>query len=195
MTQAEAAYKTSLAEVDDSNDLVMQELSIALAGARTLADDPRLAPTAGAVVSAGERALAGARGIVTGLSTQERTPVGEAVEAAVRSAARGRCLSFDAEGTADRHADPQTSDALIHIGREAVTNAVKHGRADSIQVMLDHADEWRLVIRDDGLGFAPEDCPHGFGLGSMRRCAVGLGGSVSVWSRPGAGTTVEARLP
>lgn len=180
----------------DVHDLVMQELSMALAGARTLADDPQLAPTAGAVVTAGERALAGARGIVMGLSERDRAPLSETVRSAVLEAARGRRLSFDTRGEANHaHADRETSDALVHIGREAVTNAIKHGRASSIEVVLDRAEEWQLTVRDDGLGFAPRIGRRGFGLGSMRRCAAALGGVVSISSRPGSGTTVEARLP
>ena len=180
----------------DVHDLVMQELSMALAGARTLADDPALAPTAGAVVRAGERALSGARDIVSGLSGRESALVAETVHAAVQTAVRGAQLSFDAGQVAgESRADACTADALVHVGREAVTNAVKHGGAASIEVVLRHQDEWGLTVRDDGCGFTPGEKPRGFGLQSMRECAYALGGSLSVSSAPGAGTTVEVRLP
>jgi signal transduction histidine kinase len=180
----------------DVHDLVMQELSMALASARTLADDPALAPTAGAVVSAGERALAGARGIVSGLSGRESALVAETVQAAVQTAVRGTRLSFDAaQVPGELRADACTSDALVHVSREAVTNAVKHGGANSIEVVLRHEDEWGLTVRDDGCGFVPGEQPLGFGLQSMHECAAALGGSLLVSSTPGAGTTVEMRLP
>ena len=51
----------------DVHDLIMQDLSLALATARTLADDPASASQASIVVAAGERALAGARDVVDGL--------------------------------------------------------------------------------------------------------------------------------
>ena len=87
----------------------------------------------------------------------------------------------------------------MHIAREAVTNAVKHARPNAIEVVLEHAGQWRLTVRDDGHGFdeAPAANPAvgGFGLVSMRESAHALGGAVHIGSLTGAGTTVEAVLP
>lgn len=180
----------------DVHDLIMQDLALALATARALADDPVRAPLASAVVAAGERALAGARHIVGGLAGMDRQPIVEALEASVRTAARHTPLSFDAAGVpAGEQPDQPTLDALVHIGREAVANAVKHAAPLAIGVALEHADEWRLLVRDDGCGFDASDTGGGFGLGSMMRHAHALGGSLRVSSAAGAGTTVEAILP
>jgi signal transduction histidine kinase len=181
----------------DVHDLVMQDLAFALATARVLADEPVRASQASAVVAAGERALAGARHVVGGLVAQNRTPVVQAVAAGVRTAARNTPLSFDASGVAaGAQPDQPTRDALIHIAREAVTNAVKHASATAIEVTLERADEWRLRIRDDGHGFdALAGGDGGFGLQSMSRHAQALGGSLRVTSAPERGTTVEAVLP
>ena len=84
----------------DVHDLIMQDLSFALATARTLAADPSCAPQASVVVAAGERALAGARDVIGGLVGHDREPVVEAVEAVVLTAARGVPLGFDAAGVA-----------------------------------------------------------------------------------------------
>ena len=70
----------------------------------------------------------------------------------------------------------QTFSTIVHIAREAVTNAVKHGRPDAIEVVLEYPEEWRLRIRDDGRGFDAERARRGFGLRSMRRQAHALGG-------------------
>jgi len=178
------------------HDLVMQDLAFALATARMLADDASAPPHASAVVAAGERALAGARQIVAGLVVQEREPVVDAVQASARSAARHVSLSFDADGIPpDARADTATLDALVHIGREAVTNAVKHADPLSIEVVLEYGDEWLLRVRDDGRGVDPNGCEDGFGMVSMRRHAHELGGSLIVSGLPNVGTTVEARLP
>ncbi len=181
----------------DVHDLVMQDLALALATARTLVDDPSCASRASVVVAAGERALAGAREMVDGLTAQDRKPVVEAVRDSVRMAARGAPLSFDADGVpAQDQPDQPTLDTLVHIAREAVTNAIKHAGPVAVEVVLERTEEWRLRVRDDGRGFDAAGAGEGFGLQSMRRHAHALGGSLRVASVPGGGgTTVEAVLP
>ena len=167
----------------DVHDLIMQDLALALATARTLTDC--LVPVAAGErrVAAGERALAGARYIVGDLAAEDRKLVIEAVEAGVRVAARHVPLSFNADGVpVGMQPDQPTLDALVHIGREAVTNAIKHAEPTAVEVVLEYADEWRLQVRDDGRGFDATDAGWGFGLESMTRHAHALGGSLRVTS-------------
>ncbi len=178
------------------HDLVMQDISFALARARTIAADPRLASRhADDAVAAGERALAGARAIVESLAGRERVPVLELFESGVRAAARNTPVSIELPAGPGVEPDQQTSDALVHIGREAVTNAVKHGAPSRVAVSLAHDDEWRLTVSDDGSGFEPQSIEAGFGLNSLRRSAEALGGSLSIATSPGHGTRIEVSLP
>jgi signal transduction histidine kinase len=188
----------------DVHDLIMQDLSFALSNARTLVDDPAGAPQASTVVLAGERALAGARNVISGLTEKSSQPIVEAIEASVRMAARHTPLSFfDATGArTSATPDLPTRQALVHIAREAVTNAVKHAGASSIEVVIAHPDEWRLTVRDDGRGLDPAHGsdgvalgPDNFGLASMHRHARALGGTLRVDRADGGGTIVEASLP
>ncbi len=183
----------------DVHDLIMQDLSFALANARTLVDDPARALQASTIVSASERALAGARGVVSGLTEHSSQPITEAVEASVRAAARKTPLTFHAVSTpaTTMQPDEPTCDALVHIAREAVTNAVKHARPGAIEVRLEHGDEWHLRVHDDGQGFDASGNTNreGFGLTSMRRHAEKLGGALCVHSGIEHGTTVEVSLP
>ena len=177
------------------HDLVMQDLAFALASARGLAEDPAHALHASAVVAAGERALTGARDIVGALLGRDRTPVVQAVRDSAQTAARHVPLSFDAGGVpAADQPDQATLDTLVHVAREAVTNAVKHASPGAIEVVLEHEDEWRLLVRDDGCGFDASAVEGGFGLESMVRQARWLGGALLVRSAP-AGTIVEVVLP
>lgn len=194
---ADALAKERRRIAADVHDLIMQDLALALASARALTDDRTpAAPLASTVVAAGERALAGARHIVGGLAARDYEPVVEAVETSVCMAARHVPFSFDASGVPlDSQPDRVTLDALVHIGREAVTNAVKHAAASAVEVVLEHGEEWRLCVRDDGRGFSASDPVDGFGMESMRQHAHALGGSLRVRSAAGAGTTVEALLP
>jgi signal transduction histidine kinase len=184
----------------DVHDLIMQDLSLALAGARALADDPACTQQASMVVSAGERALAGARQLLSELAEHDTRPIAEAVEASVRAAARHTPLAFHAEQVpSSAPLDAPTRHALVHIAREAVTNAVKHARPNAIEVVLEHAGQWRLTVRDDGRGLdealTAAPATGGFGLLSMRQSAHALGGAVHVGRGSGGGTTVEAVLP
>lgn len=104
--------------------------------------------------------------------------------------------------TGDRRRLPSTvEENLLRIGREALTNAVKHAQAQTIDVDLNfEAHRVLLSVRDDGCGFDP-DHQHslgnsGFGLISMRERAEAIGAKLNVDSKPGNGTlvTVEASV-
>ena len=89
-------------------------------------------------------------------------------------------------------------EALVRIASEAVRNAVRHGGAEQIDVVL-RAEPLCLSITDDGRGFAPgEKARHvagGFGMTSMRERARAIGAEFSVTSFPGEGTTVQVTRP
>jgi signal transduction histidine kinase len=178
------------------HDLVMQDLSLALANARSLADDPAETARASLVVSAGERALAGARVVVSSLTEPDCEPIARAIEASVQAAARGARLKFDAGGVpGSAWPDRQTRAALVHVAREAVTNASKHAGTSAIEVSVQYDGSWRLTVRDEGAGFDSARTGNGFGLRSMRAHVQALGGSLHVRSANAEGTTVEAVLP
>jgi len=89
---------------------------------------------------------------------------------------------------------------LLRIGQEAVTNAVKHSGADWTKIELEFGAQTVILdIRDNGKGFAPENCagPNDghFGLLGMSERAKRLGGQISITSAPGKGTTIRVELP
>src|SRR5262249_11757566 len=91
-------------------------------------------------------------------------------------------------------------DQLLRIGQEAVANAVRHGRARHVAIDVRFAAGGVLLrAEDDGRGFsagerARQEAGH-YGLRGMRERAGRLRGSLSVDSRPGAGTRVRAEIP
>lgn len=89
-----------------------------------------------------------------------------------------------------------TQEELLRILREAVTNAVRHGRADAIDVELTKGERLRLRVRDDGTGFdgAAGGPPRGFGLVSMKERSHLLGADLQIRSWPGQGVEVEVVL-
>ncbi len=91
---------------------------------------------------------------------------------------------------------------LYRVAQEAMANAIKHARASNVWVSVTSEDGTaRLVVRDDGVGFEPQQgtaelvrAGH-YGLASMRERVEMAGGSLAIASRPGEGTTLEAVLP
>jgi signal transduction histidine kinase len=107
----------------------------------------------------------------------------------------GLSCRFDLEQQAA--AEPEIAIALFRIVQEALNNAVKHARASAIDVGLS-ADEqgWTLRLVDNGVGIANFEADHmSHGLAGMRQRALTLGGTLQIETRPGAGTTIEARIP
>jgi signal transduction histidine kinase len=91
--------------------------------------------------------------------------------------------------------EPDVEAAAYYCAVEALQNAAKHSRATRIDLELCAlADELLLRITDDGRGL-PAGPSAGTGLASMQQRAASVNGAVTVRSRPGAGTTVEATLP
>ena len=85
------------------------------------------------------------------------------------------------------------------VAQEAMNNAGRHANAQRIDVSLGDAGPAavRLQISDDGCGFsvpAPEGS-SGLGLSGMRERALLVGGTLTIDSRPGMGTTVILELP
>jgi signal transduction histidine kinase len=89
----------------------------------------------------------------------------------------------------------------IAILSEALTNIGRHAHAQSVSVRLaaEHG-EVVLTVSDDGTGFRLEELPFfaragHYGLVGLHERAQRVGGTVTVVSEPGSGTTVTIRLP
>jgi signal transduction histidine kinase len=91
---------------------------------------------------------------------------------------------------------------LLLVAQEALHNAVHHAGARQIEVVATGdtaAGSIDLTVRDDGRGFTPgsqlgPDQGH-FGLSGMRERIERLGGTFTIDSQPGSGTTVRAVVP
>jgi signal transduction histidine kinase len=92
--------------------------------------------------------------------------------------------------------DPATSTHLFRIAQEAISNAIKHGRAHTVSIRLFlQGEELNLVIRDDGEGFR-EPSPEGQGMGLhiMRHRAAMIGANLIIERQtPGTAVTCKVR--
>ena len=87
---------------------------------------------------------------------------------------------------------------VFRIVQESLANVAKHAKAARVEVAITrNGKEVKLSIRDDGVGFSPQDPrkPDSYGLLGLRERASLLGGTASVTSAPDAGTRIEVRLP
>lgn len=86
---------------------------------------------------------------------------------------------------------------LFRVLQEALTNIMRHAAAHSVEIRLSReAGALQLCIADDGVGFDPGRTRSGsFGLVGMRERVAMFGGSLTLDSSPGQGTTLCVRVP
>lgn len=120
-----------------------------------------------------------------------------ALEALVRRQTPEGGLRLELEmDLGDTGADTPVAIACYRIVQEALTNVVKHARAQTARVCVTRrADRLDVVVSDDGVGLDPGRIGHGLGLEGMRRRADVLGGSVELRPRSGGGAELLATLP
>lgn len=96
-----------------------------------------------------------------------------------------------------RDLDETSAAHLYRIAQEAITNAVKHGHAKSIEIVCQRAPGCvRLSISDDGCGMADTGAEsRGMGLHIMRYRARAIGGELAVVNRAEGGTVVQCSYP
>ena len=91
---------------------------------------------------------------------------------------------------------------LYRVLQEAMTNIAKHAHAERISVVLEaEAGEVRLIVEDDGIGFAEASgtaslrAMSGFGLIGVRERLALVGGSLMIEPASGHGTALFCRIP
>jgi signal transduction histidine kinase len=158
------------------------------------------------ISGASSQAIEEVRQITHGLRPYQLDRLGltQAIRASISRASANSPISFatrvkDIDGLFDKEAE-------IHVDRivqEAVTNVVKHSAAtEAAVVIMKRSAAVLLSIRDNGHGFdtakpSPQPRDLGYGLTGITERVRILGGTLTIDSRPGGGTsvTVEAPLP
>jgi two-component system, NarL family, sensor histidine kinase LiaS len=88
-------------------------------------------------------------------------------------------------------------DHLFRIVQEALSNTLRHSKATTMEIKLQHPpDAIRLTVRDNGIGFDMDNQKHAsYGLVSMRERVNEVGGSINIVTAPDKGTRIEIRVP
>ena len=128
----------------------------------------------------------------------EEATFADALRAIITNTTAGTSLRADFQLKGEpRELQPAVEENLLHIGQEALSNALKHARATKFQARLSFdSDAVRLELRDNGKGFVA-GCANGGGIGliGMRERADQIGGEFSLDSAPEAGTRIEVTAP
>ncbi|HEY9522488.1 MAG TPA: ATP-binding protein [Thermopolyspora sp.] len=83
---------------------------------------------------------------------------------------------------------------VFHAIREAFANVERHSHARTVSVALTVGRAGlRLTVSDDGTGFPPGTSGHG--LVAMRASFAEVGGTLTINSVPGEGTTISGVVP
>ena len=168
---------------------------LAAAGHDALAAD---AERAGELIG---QALSQARAIARGLSPIDVEPTGLMTAlaglAGDAEAAHGLSATFTYDAPALVRSRENAAD-LYRIAQEALSNAARHAKAETVRIAIAHRDEGVVLsVRDDGRGIAPDalDGGRGLGLRSMRARAERLGGTLAIEPAEGGGTRVSVTFP
>jgi len=88
-------------------------------------------------------------------------------------------------------------DHLFRIVQEALSNTLRHSRADKLEIRLQRRNDYvRLYIRDNGVGFDLDvKKAASYGILSMQERVNEIGGSINIISAPGMGTRIDIRVP
>jgi two-component system sensor histidine kinase UhpB len=106
-------------------------------------------------------------------------------------------------GQVARSYGERTDLAIYRCIQEAITNAIRHGKAENIHVDLDQVQlangtvktkKVRLTITDDGSGIPPHKS-KGFGLATMTERVRSVGGTCTITAGASKGTTIRVEIP
>ena len=146
-----------------------------------------------------EEAIVLARGMAKGLYPVEMRADGLMQALEEFAAATSELFSINCRFVCHSPVLMQDSPTAIHlyrIAQEGVSNAIKHGRASEVTILLEEAEnELRLVISDNGQGMAPASKDKGMGLRIMADRAKMVGGSFQVGPAPSQGIELICLVP
>jgi signal transduction histidine kinase len=204
LAAAEAERQRWARELHDDTLQSLSALRVGLSTAKRSGQPHTLERAVAGAIEHLEESITNLRALITDLrpaSLDELGP-GAAVHALAERARRHGIevdVSIDLayeEGRAPLRHAPELETALYRIVQEALTNAVKHGKARRAVVEI-HEQDGRVLlkVRDDGEGFDPHARTSGFGLLGMYERVQLLDGTLKIGSSPSRGTTITANFP
>ncbi|HWT24879.1 MAG TPA: ATP-binding protein [Solirubrobacteraceae bacterium] len=187
------------------HDGVVQDLaglSLTLAAAAERTHDPELVPVLSGAASSTRQSIRQMRSLLVDIYPANLHSAG--LQPALGDllaplAARG--LSTHAAIDPGLAAAPEVEQLVFRTAQEALRNVLRHADASAVDLHATVSDgTLSLVVADDGRGFAPDAVRRAraaghFGLALLEDRASGVGGRLTIDTRPGHGTRVALEVP
>lgn len=183
----------------DLHDTVIQEIFASGLGLQALLsqiDDEAVTERVESVIGRLDGSISRLRNVIFDL----RRSVGEgrlapALHEVIQAASAdlGFLAELEIEGDL-RRVPARIEEHLVPTLREALTNAAKHAKADSVVIRLAVGEDIELTVTDDGHGIHAHQ-GRGFGLGNMEDRAMTLGGTCKLVEGPDGGMALVWRVP
>lgn len=145
-------------------------------------------------LQASELLLNDVRKCVVGIKTDTKSSISARIQDFICNYNSGNsCIEFTEMGE-EKSYHGFASDTIFSVVREAVTNSIRHGNANKIEVILKFSENCiRLYIIDDGTGC--DKIVPDFGLKGMKEKINSIGGNIEFSSLPDNGFSVKAYIP
>ena len=182
--------------IHDGAQQQLVALGVQLGLARRLAerDTPALAETFERLQAQTTDALENLRDLARGIYPPLLADQG--LVAALDAQARKAPVSVEVRGEGIGRYEQEAEAAIYFCVLEALQNVAKYANASSATLRLTQADgRLGFEVADDGAGFDPDRTPLGSGLQGMKDRLEAVGGSLTVTSSVGAGSTVGGSIP
>lgn len=184
----------------DLHDSVIQDLFAVGLGLQTLSarvDDSDVSSLLDESIDTLDASVNALRRYIFELKDTTRTSAGLDEKLQDLVARMGSAYPANVTLTLDDVDSGRGDDEIVLIVTEALSNALRHSRAENVEVAaIRDGDKLTLRIDDDGVGFDPSQASKlGMGIASMRTRARGLGGWTRIEPRPDGGTSVVVWVP
>jgi len=155
---------------------------------------PKSAMLLGQLVTSTNSALETLAGLAAGVYPPRLAADG--LVAALSEQAGRAAVRIEVQATGVGRYRAEVEAAVYFAVLEALQNVSKYASADSVRVRLAHeAGRLSFEVTDDGSGFDTTEMSHGTGLQGIADRLDTVGGSVTIVSEPGVGTTVSGSIP
>ena len=155
---------------------------------------PKTAMLLGQLVSATDSALDTLAGLAAGVYPPRLAAAG--LFAALTEQAGRAAVRVEVNATGVGRYPAEVEAAVYFAVLEALQNVAKYADADLARIRLAHeADRLVFEVTDDGAGFDSDTVTLGTGLQGIVDRLDTVGGSVTITSHPGSGTTVAGSVP
>lgn len=191
-------------ELHDETAQILFAFSLELAALQNRLDEPaeRLAPSLERLQTLSKEMSQGIYRLVHDLRPAQLDDLG--LTAAIQNLIGDECckmaleVSLHVSGVSQRVA-PQIETVLYRVAQASLTNVARHAQTQQAEVQICfEEDKVVMQVKDQGIGFDPNEsftAPRGWGLEGMKERVSGVGGELTIRSKPKQGTTVTAIIP